>query len=161
MIDGVHFRDFKESDTPVLAELFGAAIRTVYPDISDGVWLNGLRNVEDTYLRYGGAFIVGEYQAEVVAMGELKRISDTSGEMVRVAVKPGLHGAGLGHALLVVIEARAIELGMTELILDTTSEQIRAINLYVNNGYTEYDRKNINHPTGNTFETIYYRKSLQ
>jgi ribosomal protein S18 acetylase RimI-like enzyme len=160
MIESVYFRDSQPQDTERLAELFVTAIRGVYPDLADGPWLAGLHDVEGTYVVYGGAFIVGLHRNEIIAMGGIKRLSDTKGEMIRVAVAPEMQERGIGHALLLAIEGRAIEMGITEIILDTTAEQTSALHLYTNNGYEIVDRQMIQHPTGKTFDTIYFRKSL-
>jgi GNAT superfamily N-acetyltransferase len=160
MSEIVRFRSFQEVDAETLPRLFMQAMQTVYPDLDDGPWLDGLRDVRKNYLDDGGEFIVGEYGSDIVAMGGVKRLSGTLGELVRVAVRPDRHGNGLGQRLLDVLESRAMELGLSELILDTTAGQIAAQKLYEKNGYALTARGRTSHIAGHTFDTLYYAKDL-
>jgi GNAT superfamily N-acetyltransferase len=160
MAEGVHFRNYQESDTEALSGLFIRAIQTVYPDLEDGPWISGLHDIERTYLDTGGVFRVGVEQGVDIAMGGIKRVSSQDGEIVRFAVEPAKHKKGIGQALLEDLESCAVQLGMVGLVLDTTAGQVDAIRLYERNGYNLVDRRMVNHPTGKIFDTLFYAKSL-
>ena len=53
----------------------------------------------------------------------------------QLAVDPDLQGGGLGSRMLAVAEARALELGVTELALDTSEHATPLIELYSRRGY--------------------------
>jgi ribosomal protein S18 acetylase RimI-like enzyme len=155
----VKFRSFEEADLSILPNLFIEAIQSVYPELKHGEWISDLYHVEDTYGN-GGDLIVGAVDDEVVAMGGLVRKSDDVVEMKRVAVSPRYHGRGTGQALLDALEQRASDLGATKIILDTTHKQEAARHLYDKNGYTLIERRDVEHPSGETFDTYFYEKQL-
>ena len=70
-------------------------------------------------------------------------------------VAPPLQRRGLGRRILQYLEARDVELGYTQLHLDTTAEQFAAQALYRNHGYRETARKQ-----RDRFELILYEKDL-
>src|SRR5438045_1290681 len=112
---GIEFRDYQDKDATILPDLFIRAIQTIYSDLEDGEWTRGLHYIEVTYLETGGAFRVAEDQDGIVAMAGLKRVNDNTGEMVRVAVEPDRQDKGIGQSLVEDIEARARELGLTQI----------------------------------------------
>ena len=61
--------------------------------------------------------VIGEIGHTIVAMGGLKRLDDSTGEMKRVSVDPENHGMGIGQTLLTALENRAKELGMKKSFL--------------------------------------------
>jgi len=159
MSNHIEFRDFQAEDANELPGLFMSAIRTVYPELTDNGWIDDLHDINGNYLQAGGAVIVGVEDESRVAMGAIKRVNDTTGEMKRVAVDPTHQGEGLGQQLLDAIEDRAKRLGLTKIILDTTSNQIAAQHLYEKNGYQLVDRqKDTPHPSGMVFDTLFYEK---
>lgn len=155
----VEFRSYEAGDLAVLPELFIEAIRSVYPELKHGEWIDDLHHVEDNYGN-GGDLMVGIVDGEIVAMGGLKRISDDVIEMKRVAVSPRLHDVGVGQALLDALEQRASDLGATKIILDTTHKQEAARHLYDKSGYKLTERKSVAHPSGRSFDTYFYEKQL-
>lgn len=155
----VEFRSYVVADLPVLPDLFIDAIQSVYPDLKHGEWIGDLYHVEDSYGN-GGDLMVGVVDGEVVAMGGLKRVSEDVIEMKRVAVSPQYQGSGTGQALLDALEQRATALGAAKIILDTTHKQEAARHLYDKNGYSLIERKIVEHPSGETFDTYFYEKSL-
>lgn len=94
-----------------------------------------LQAVESTYLAAGGEFLIGEWHGEPVAMGAVRPLGDGRGELKRMRVHPDHQGRGFGAAMLKALEARAGELGLDTLVLDTAVRQTAAIALYRKNGY--------------------------
>jgi PPOX class probable F420-dependent enzyme len=63
---------------------------------------------------------------------------------------------------MAALEARAIELGATAIILDTTVEQVPAQRLYEAIGYTETGRTTVTYENmGQTYDIVLYRKQLE
>ena len=54
-------------------------------------------------------------------------------------MEPALQGRGVGGALMAHIESRAIELGATELALDTSELAVELIGYYARRGYSQVD----------------------
>jgi GNAT superfamily N-acetyltransferase len=160
MSSDVNFRSYETADAEVLPGLFIDALRTVYPDINSGAWTSDLDDIEAAYLEGGGDFIVGEHRYGILAMGGLRKVDSATVEMKRFAVNPLVFGQGLGQELLAVLEDKARELGFTRMVLDTTLAQEAARHIYEKNGYRLVDRKSVDHPSGQTFDTFFYQKEL-
>jgi ribosomal protein S18 acetylase RimI-like enzyme len=94
-----------------------------------------LHAIEAVYLAPGGEFLIGELNGEPVAMGAVRPLGDGRGELRRMRVHPDHQGRGFGQAMLGALEARAGELGLRALVLDTAVKQTAAIALYRKNGY--------------------------
>jgi hypothetical protein len=60
----------------------------------DGRWDDDLRSIRATYLERGGEFLVGLLDGEAVAMGALRRVSDTVAEIRRMRVDTRVQPAG-------------------------------------------------------------------
>ena len=94
----------------------------------DAVW--DLHRVEAEYIDTGGEFSVGIIDGRIVAMGALKRLTDTRAEICRMRVHPEFQRRGLGTRMLSNLEERARELGFRTLTLDTTAGQVAAMGMY-------------------------------
>jgi GNAT superfamily N-acetyltransferase len=136
------------------------AIRRYHPSDRDAIWnLNSLslealgkrpqgpiverldrelRDIEGAYLSDGGEFLVGLVERRVVAMGALKKLSSTDAEISKMRVHPDFWRRGYGQAILDRLQGRAVELGFRRLWLDTSPKQTAAQQLYLKNGYREF-----------------------
>src|SRR5438309_8541696 len=83
-----------------------------------GPWDDDLRNIVEHYINLGGIFLVGVLEENLVAMGALKRVDSTTGEIKRMRVAPDQQRRGYGTAILIALEQRARELGIVRLTLD-------------------------------------------
>ena len=72
---------------------------------------------------------MGLLEERLVAMGALKRIDSVTGEIKRMRVVPDYQRRGYGTAILLALEQRADELGISRLKLDTTDIQLAAQSL--------------------------------
>jgi len=149
-------RNYAPSDQAAIEHLHVFAIQQIGAYLGRGPWDNDINAIEEYYLNNQGAFLVGEYEGLLVAMGALKRTSPTRAELKRMRIHPDYQRCGFGQQILDKLEARARELGYTTLHLDTSTVQIAAQKLYEKNGFREVGREPLRH-----LEVIFYEKELQ
>ena len=121
----------------------------------NGPWDDDLHHIESEYIESGGDFYVGVLEGGIVAMGALRRRSDTLGEICRMRVQTDLQRRGFGTQMLSMLERWAVDLGFRILKLDTTVEQVAAIGLYMKAGYQQVGR---GEKLG--FLVVYFKKQL-
>jgi ribosomal protein S18 acetylase RimI-like enzyme len=131
-----------------------AVVKQMHPDGKE-TFDEDLYDIEGRYLDAGGEFLVGLVDGEIVAMGALERESDARAKLTRVRVQPEYQRRGFGQAILDELEARAMESGFEELVLDTTARQEAARAFYEANGYVEFQREQ-----WGQFDVRHYRRSL-
>jgi ribosomal protein S18 acetylase RimI-like enzyme len=126
-----------------------AGVPTPEPYFSD------LHDIERAFLNNGGAFVVGEYEGRIVAMGGLKRTACDRAEITRMRIHPDFQRQGFGSVILRHLEKHAAELGYRTLHLDTLVVQEAAQRFYRHHGY---------HCVGcgqkETFEVMFFEKQL-
>jgi N-acetylglutamate synthase-like GNAT family acetyltransferase len=118
-------------------------------------WDKDFADIEGVYIKPGGEFLVGIAENKLVAMGALKILSTTEGEIKRMRVDPAYQKRGYGQKILSLLEEKAKEKGLKTLILDTSTIQTVAQHFYKKNGYDEFKRK---HMGGNDY--IFFKKAL-
>ena len=90
-----------------------------------------------------GAFLVAVSDGMPIGCGGLKgHAGGETAEVKRVWVAPSARGLGLARRLMAAIEARARDLGVVRLLLDTNSALPEAVALYRNSGWVEIERFN-------------------
>lgn len=87
-----------------------------------------------------GAFVVARRLEEIVGCGALKTLSPGVALVTRMWVRPRARRGGLGAAILETLEARARELGIPSVRLDTNQVLSEAQALYRKHGYREVPR---------------------
>ena len=112
------------------------------------------------FVRPRGVFLVAVQDAPSndtadVGCGGLRRLAPGRLELKHLWIEPRAQGNGFGRLLLTELERLAVELGATELVLDTNASLIAAGSLYRTSGYLETAPYNEN-PNA----THWYRKSL-
>jgi ribosomal protein S18 acetylase RimI-like enzyme len=150
----LEIRRYQAADNHAVVELHYLALEATgayFP----GKWNEDLDDIPNHYLNNGGEFLVGTLDGKIVAMGAFRRKSDTLAEIKRMRVLPEYQRRGFGQMILNQLQEKAIQLGYTELCLDTTTLQIAAQKMYEKNGFTEVGRGQVP-----PFEVIYYHKSL-
>ena len=103
-------------------------------------WDKDLEDVEGVYLKNRGEFYVVEIANEIVAMGALRKVDDTTAEIKRMRTEPSMQGRGLGKLILDKLIGRAKELGYKKLVLDVAERQQAARHLYETRGLREYKK---------------------
>ena len=152
----LRIRRYEPEDNATVFALHQECLAQVGLRPGDGVYYDDdFARVEESYLRAGGEFVVGEIHREIAAIGGLRRVNDLVGEMVRLRVHPDQQGQGYGAAMVAVLEERALELGYRVLRADTTVKQPVAMELYRSSGWREINRR----VTGATV-TVYFEKRL-
>lgn len=129
-------REYRASDHDRVVALnaYGLAAAGVPADAD--VYAGDLDDVDATYLTGRAALIVGEIGDEIVAMGALREIDQTTCEITRMRVAPHVQGRGYGKAILTSLEDTARRYGYRRATLITGPEQHPAIDLYKAANYT-------------------------
>jgi putative acetyltransferase len=81
------------------------------------------------------AFFVARRSGVALGCGALVVAADGTGELKSLFVDPSARGLTIGRRLLAVIEAHAVELGLTVIRLETGIRQPEALGLYASTGY--------------------------
>ncbi|PWR20243.1 GNAT family N-acetyltransferase [Zavarzinia aquatilis] len=119
-------RDADEADLPALAALHGAA----FPD--DPWDADALRPL---------AFAPGAIALIVPGGFILLRVAADEAEVITLAVDPGWRRRGIGGRLLAAGLGRATQAGATTAFLEVAIDNIAAIALYREAGFTEVGRR--------------------
>jgi GNAT superfamily N-acetyltransferase len=147
-------RHYREADHEAVVTLHERAIRAAgtppetLPDTSD------MEDITGAYADAGGAFLVGELEEEIVAMGGLVPFRKATGELKRMRVAPEHQRRGFGRAILEGLEGAARDRGFERLVLDTADRQGSAP-FYRARGYRERWRHR-----WREFELIRFEKAL-
>lgn len=95
-----------------------------------------LDDIDGVYANDGGAFwVVVPPDGEVVGYGGVLRIDDTTGRLRRFRVRQEWRRRGLATLLLTEAERFCAQRGYRRIVLDTTSLQQAAQELYRRHGY--------------------------
>lgn len=151
----LRIRQYQNSDQNVVWKLHNVALNGVGAHAGNGPWDDDLQHIQEVYLDNSGEFLVGEYADQIVAMGALKKTSDTVGEIKRMRVHPFFQHRGFGTLILQALEKRAKELGYVMLHVDTPIQLIAAQKLYMQQGFKETRRGILG-----SMETIFMKKAL-
>lgn len=109
------------------------------------------------YARQDGQLWTAEAGGAVVGMIAVRPIDRTSWEICRVYVDPGLHGSGLGHALLDTAEGHAIAAGAESLALWSDTRFDRAHRFYQKRGYVRHGPVRVLNDISSSVEFGYVR----
>ena len=151
----LELRRFEAGDARAVRELHNLALAEAGAHVGRGPRDDDLESIAATYLDDGGEFLVGVCDGRLVAIGALRHVTDTVGELKRMRVHPAFQRRGYGRLILARLEERAREFSYRELRLDTTIMQTAAQRLYASAGYREVGRGQL---AG--VEVVYFAKSL-
>jgi ribosomal protein S18 acetylase RimI-like enzyme len=149
-------RRYVEADHPRVLELHILGLKQFEADSPRGKWDADLDDIDGSYFRNKGEFLVGELDGEVVAMGGFWRKTDDVAELKRMRVDPRHQRRGFGQAILTELERRAKSLGYSSIFLDTLPTMAPARHLYSKNGFVQTGTKKVGR-----FEAILYEKALE
>ncbi len=148
-------RRYQPADQPAVWELHVVCMRAIGAYIDDRSLETDLHDIAGVYLNNQGDFLIGEAAGAIVAMGALRPLTSTRGEIKRMRVHPTMQGRGYGRVLLSALEDRARALGYATLELETSVVQAAALGLYRSHGFVEFKRGKVKH-----FDCIWFEKPL-
>lgn len=119
-----------------------------------GPWDADLDRIEEEYLD-GGDFLIVEVDGEIAAMGGLRAVGSEVGELKRLRVAKGFQRRGLGEVVARALIARAREVGLNKVVLDTTTRQPQAQRLYAKLGFMETGRT-----IARDLEIVFYEREV-
>lgn len=146
-------REFENKDIEDVLKLHVEAMKFIGAYKGDGEWDDDLRNIKEIYSGNAGAFLVGELEGEIVAMGAFKKSKDYMAEVKRMRVSPLFQGNGFGRMIYGELEVRAQNIGYKGFHLETSEIQKSAQKLYERSGFKEIRRELID-----GFSCIIYEK---
>ncbi len=148
-------RQYQPADQPVVWDLHVVCMRAIGAYIDDRSLETDLHDIAGAYLNNQGDFLVGAVAGALVALGALRPLTGTRGEIKRMRVHPTMQGRGYGRAVLLALEDRARALGYATLELETSVVQTAALGMYRSHGFVEFKRGKIKH-----FNCIWFEKAL-
>jgi GNAT superfamily N-acetyltransferase len=93
-------------------------------------------NLKAEHLSPGlGTFLLARTDGRAIGCGALRRVDADSGEVKRMYVEPEMRGRGVARQILDRLEAAAMELKLSRLVLETGIHQAEAIALYQKAGF--------------------------
>lgn len=109
-----------------------------------------------------GAFLVGEADGQIIAMGAIRREDPDTSTFTLTRIRTAIphQRRGLARRLVEALEDRARVLGARTITLDTTDRQIAAQRLYETLGYTHTHDSVLTNGFG-VFNLIHYRKDFE
>jgi len=148
-------RQYQKEDLATVKTLHFAGVQQFggQPDVR---YDEDLDNIEKNYLNNGGDFLVGLLGDEIVAIGAIKRVSTIKSEIKRIRVRKDVQRKGYADSILLMLIKRAIELGYSELCLDTLAQNIPAQRLFEKHGFKEKYRGKIG-----LYNMVFYEKNLK
>ena len=102
----LELRSYREGDAPSVRRLHDEGLREAGAHAGDGPWDDDLRAIGATYLDDDGAFLVGLLDAEIVAIGGLRRVSGAVAEIKRMRVDAGHRAEDPAGAAVLILEKR-------------------------------------------------------
>ena len=155
----LQIRRYKPEDNSAVKELNLLGIRQmtemdhmkVRPDSADA----DFDDIENVYIKNRGDFLIGLQGSKIVAIGALKKYSETCGEIKRIRIRPDCQRKGYGETMMLKLIELAKRLKYRELILDTLVSNVPAQHLFEKIGFVEIRRG-----SSGPFNLIYYGKRL-
>ena len=154
----LRIRQYQAKDNKVVKALHYAGLKQFHADIRDETDFfpdTDLDDIENVYLKNNGEFLVGIYEGKLVAMGALRKLSATRGEIKRMRVHQDYQRHGFGQVILQKLLEAAVQSGYTELCLDTLAQNIPAQKLYEKFGFVQVRRKKLGR-----LNMVFYEKQL-
>ncbi len=82
-----------------------------------------------------GSVLIAYHDRRAVGCGAVRRLDDTTAEVLRMYVLPSARRRGIGGTLLAALEHEAVEMGASRVVLEAGDRQPEAIALYEKRGY--------------------------
>jgi GNAT superfamily N-acetyltransferase len=160
LFEQIQLRPWQDSDFDAAVTLNREAEEHIGIGSESGDWAKDMQGISETFAGSGGEFLVGQLDEDIVVMGGFKRLSDTTAEVKRMRVSPGLQGQGIGPQLLGILEDKMRESGVKKSVVSTLSVQEAALKLYARAGYTETGREELTEGPEEGSTVVSFEKSL-
>ena len=98
-----------------------------------------LKDLPGEYSRPNGRLILARYNGRFVGCVGLRKLEEGVCEMKRLYVKPAYRRMGIGKELAERIISEAMAIGYRRMRLDTISNMVEAITLYLSLGFREIE----------------------
>lgn len=93
-------------------------------------------NLRPAHLAPGlGTFVIARADGRAVGCGAVRRLDEATAEVKRMYVEPEVRGRGIAKQILDHLEAAALAMGISRLVLETGIYQAEAIGLYRRVGF--------------------------
>jgi putative acetyltransferase len=99
--------------------------------------LRDMENVTSHYFEAGGTFLVVLNGEQVIGSGALRRLDDETAELKRMWLMEPYHGQGIGYRLINQLFDFARNNSYVRIRLQTSPEQVRALDFYRKVGFYE------------------------
>ena len=99
--------------------------------------LKDIDNVQANYFNSGGVFLVALNGEQVIGSGALRKVDDETAELKRMWLLEAYHGQGVGYRLITQLFDFARQQGYIHIRLQTSPEQVRALDFYHKIGFHE------------------------
>jgi ribosomal protein S18 acetylase RimI-like enzyme len=101
------------------------------------IWRQSLIQLKIAYQQASSAKVV--LLKDRIAGYQISTSATKGGHLARLAVDPGVHGLGLGNALLDDLLNEYLNQGVVEVSVNTQADNIKSLNLYKKFGFLETD----------------------
>lgn len=145
------FRQYEESDHDKVWQLHEDGLKRTGSFVDNPEFDKDLHDIRKIYRE----FILALLDENIVGMGALKQIDETTAEIKRVRVDAVYQAQGIGSKITDYLISKASRLGFRKIILDTSSKQQAAVNLYTKKGFKVYKREKVG-----DLEMIYFELEL-
>ena len=142
-MDRLSIRRYKREDSAAVLELHKSGLEETESYINDKTLDADLQDIERTYLKDKGEFLIASIGNEIVGIGALRRINEETAEIKRMRVSKKHQAKGIGTLILDKLIERALKYGYRKLVLDTTAKQTAAQKLYSKRGFKEVKREKV------------------
>ncbi len=96
-----------------------------------------LEDVQTHYVENEGLFLVALDGEQVIGSGALRKLDERTAELKRMWLLEAYHGQGIGYRLITQLFDFARQTGYTQVRLQTSPEQVRALEFYRRVGFYE------------------------
>lgn len=96
-----------------------------------------LEDIQANYFESGGTFLVAINNEQVIGSGALRKLDDKTVELKRMWLLEEYHGQGIGYRIILELFDFVRGKGYSHVRLQTSPEQVRALEFYRKVGFYE------------------------
>jgi putative acetyltransferase len=138
-------------------ELFEEYASALHVDLSFQGFDEELKTLHVQYNLPKGCLVLVYDDEKIMGCAAIRELEHTRCELKRMYLKPECRGNGVGKKLLQFMFDKAVELGYTNMLLDTLPQMTQAQHLYKQFGFQQIESYRFNPVAG----TVYMQKILK